>query len=239
MSLINSDPLSVQSSLNPLLLLDKLVDHPNGVELLRQYQEFYQQVQADQHPVIETVKGRIESRIILIDALSKAKEFVIISSPWLSQRSLDHDILLRMTALLDRGCYLYIGWGYSYDIKGINPYGKIINISRSGECFINMAADTAGHYSAFPKLQELRKRYPEQLELKLTGTHEKYIVCDRQFAMVGSHNVLSSHESSLSAPREMGVKTTDQSVIADLIEDFFNAPDLKYDPNLVSEATAS
>ncbi|MGL5134641.1 MAG: hypothetical protein ACRC78_19090, partial [Planktothrix sp.] len=100
MSLINSDPLSVESSLNPLLLLDKLVDHPNGVELLRQYQEFYQQVKADQHPVIETVKGRIESRIILIDALSKAKEFVIISSPWLSQRSLDQDILLRMTALL-------------------------------------------------------------------------------------------------------------------------------------------
>ena len=238
MSLSNSNLFPVQPVINPLMLLDKLADHPHGVELLRQYQEFYQQVQADQRPVIETVKGRVESRVILIDALSKAKEFLIISSPWLSQRSLDHNILSGMTALLDRGCYLYIGWGYSYDIKGISPYGKIINISPSGECFINRTVDTAGHYSAFPDLQELRKRYPEQLELKLTGTHEKYIVCDRQFAMVGSHNVLSSHES-LSAPREMGVKTTDQSVVADLIEDFFNAPDLQSDPNLVSEASAS
>jgi hypothetical protein len=32
----------------------------------------------------------------------------------------------------------------------------------------------------------------DRLHLKLTGGHSKYFVCDRQFAYVGSHNILSS-----------------------------------------------
>ena len=219
---------------NPLRLLEKLADHPNGNELLKSFQELYREVQAATQPKIEIVRGRSASRVVLIDALSNAEELVIIDSPWLSRRSVDDELLLRMKAVLERGCRLLIGWGYSRDIRGLHPDGKIIHVSQSGQCFIDVTADQAGNYTAFPELDKLRARYPEQMELKLLGTHEKYVICDRQFALLGSHNVLSSLDS-LFAPRETGWKTSDPSLIEEQIEEFMNAPDLKHDSSLWSE----
>lgn len=223
---------------NPLTLLEKLAAHPNGNELLKSFQEFYREVLAATQPKIEIVRGRSASRVVLIDALSNAKELVIIDSPWLSKRSVDDELLLRMKALLERGCRLLIGWGYSRDIRGVHPDGKIIHVSQSGQCFIDVTADKVGNYSAFPELDKLRARYPEQVELKLLGTHEKYVICDRQFALLGSHNVLSSLDT-LFAPREMGWKTSDRSLIEEQIEDFMNAPDLKHDSSLWSEFSST
>ena len=219
---------------NPLILLEKLADHPNGNELLKSFQEFYREVLAATQPKNEIVRGRAASRVVLIDALSNAEELVIIDSPWLSRRSVDDELLLRMKAVLERGCRLLIGWGYSRDIRGLHPDGKIIHVSQSGQCFIDVTADQAGNYTAFPELDKLRARYPEQMELKLLGTHEKYVICDRQFALLGSHNVLSSLDS-LFAPRETGWKTSDPSLIEEQIEEFMNAPDLKHDSSLWSE----
>ena len=219
---------------NPLTLLEKLADHPNGNELLKSFQEFYGEVLAATQPKNQIVRGRAASRVVLIDALTYANELVIIDTPWLSKRSVDDELLLRMTALLERGCRLYIGWGYSRDIRGLHPDGKIIHVSQSGQCFIDVTADKVGNYSAFPELDKLRARYPDQMELKLLGTHEKYVICDRQFALLGSHNVLSSLDT-LFAPRETGWKTSDQSLIEEQIEDFMNAPDLKHDSSLWSE----
>jgi len=219
---------------NPWRLLEKLIDHPNGSELLKLFQEVYRDVQAATQPKTEIVKGRAASRVVLIDAISLAKEFLFIDSPWLSRRSVDDELLLRMTALLERGCCLHIGWGYSRDIRGLHPDGTIIHVSESGQCFIDVMADKAGNYSAFPVLEKLRARYPDQMELKLLGTHEKYVICDRQFALLGSHNVLSSLDT-LFAPRERGWKTTDRTLIEEQIEDFINAPDLKNDSSLWSE----
>ncbi|GEM_PF-1999956 len=212
--------------------LMKLADHPNGVELIKSYTAFYNLVQAGKRPIVQLIKGRAGSRQVLIDSLSQAQKFVIITSPWLSKRSIDDEILSRMTALLERGCRVYIGWGYSYDIKGITTYSgnAIIEIYPSGECSVNATADQSGQYNAFRDLQMLRSRYREQMELKLLGTHEKYIVCDRQFTLIGSHNTLSSKDNRdlLYAPREMGLKTTDQGTIDGVVEDYFNAPDLRY-----------
>lgn len=219
---------------NPLTLLEKLADHPNGNELLKSFQEFYREVLAATQLKNEIIRGRTASRVVLIDALSNAEELVIIDSPWLSKRSVDEELLLRMTALLERGCCLYIGWGYSRDIRGVHPDGTIIHVSQSGQCFIDVTADKVGNYSAFPELDKLRARYPDQMELKLLGTHEKYVICDRQFALLGSHNVLSSLDT-LFAPRETGWKTSDRSLIEEQIEDFMNAPDLKHDSSLWSE----
>lgn len=143
-----------------------------------------------------------------------------------------------MKALLDRGCRLLIGWGYSRDIRGLHPDGKIIHMSQSGQCFIDVTADKAGNYSAFPELDKLRARYPDQMELKLLGTHEKYVICDSEFALLGSHKVLSSLDM-LFAPRETGWKTSDRSLIEEQIEDFLNAPDLKHDSSLWSEFSST
>ena len=86
-------------------------------------------------------------------------------------------------------------------------------------------ADRIRNYNALGRLTELRSRFPHRMELKLLGTHEKYLICDRRFALMGSHNTLSSLDT-LYAPREMGVKTTDTSIIEALREDYNNAPDL-------------
>lgn len=56
------------------------------------------------------------------------------------------------------------------------------------------------------------------LTLKPLGTHEKYLVCDRAWAMVGSHNLLSSGTNG--GQREVGLRTDDPRIVAGLVERF-------------------
>ena len=58
----------------------------------------------------------------------------------------------------------------------------------------------------------------QNLTLKVLGTHEKFLVCDRKFAMLGSHNYLTSHTNS--SERELGLKTDSPELIDKLIELF-------------------
>jgi phosphatidylserine/phosphatidylglycerophosphate/cardiolipin synthase-like enzyme len=60
------------------------------------------------------------------------------------------------------------------------------------------------------------------MNLKLLGTHEKFLVCDRTFAMIGSHNFLTSNCHS--TEREIGLKTNDKNIIENLIRRFETAP---------------
>jgi len=78
-------------------------------------------------------------------------------------------------------------------------------------------------YNQLEKFIELEKRYPN-LKLKLLGTHEKFLVCDRSFSMIGSHNFLTSNSHSLE--RELGLRTNDKNIIEDLINRFDNAESL-------------
>jgi len=71
-------------------------------------------------------------------------------------------------------------------------------------------------YDAVPTLEELQAEYSNLLTLKVLGTHEKFLVCDRKFAMLGSHNYLTSHTSS--SERELGLKTDSPELIDKLIE---------------------
>lgn len=80
------------------------------------------------------------------------------------------------------------------------------------------------YYSALPKLEAFEQKYPKQFKLKLLGTHKKFLVCDREWAMIGSHNFLTS--GAFSSERELGLKTNDLRIIADLIERFESAENL-------------
>ena len=73
-------------------------------------------------------------------------------------------------------------------------------------------------YNAVPALEKLQAEYPNLLTLKVLGTHEKFLVCDRKFAMLGSHNYLTSNTSS--NERELGIKTDSPELIDKLIELF-------------------
>ena len=75
-----------------------------------------------------------------------------------------------------------------------------------------------GGYNAVNEVYALQAEYPNLLTLKVLGTHEKFLVCDRKFAMLGSHNYLTSNTSS--SERELGIKTDSPELIDKLIELF-------------------
>ena len=135
-------------------------------------------------PETEIVFEKTGGRFHLFKALEEAKERVVIKCPWASDRAIDNDLMLRLNYALDQGVQIDLGWGYQYDI------GTVIKQDRHGN--LTFAAEAQYRYSAMSKLFQLQKRYSDRLHLKLTGGHSKYFVCDRQFAYVGSHNILSS-----------------------------------------------
>jgi phosphatidylserine/phosphatidylglycerophosphate/cardiolipin synthase-like enzyme len=85
--------------------------------------------------------------------------------------------------------------------------------------------DQAWKYDVLPDLEQLEQDYPDLFQLKLLGTHEKYIVCDDQFAVLGSQDILTS--STKNAERELGLLTNDPRIIQDLLELFDGAQDLE------------
>lgn len=70
-------------------------------------------------------------------------------------------------------------------------------------------------------MRQLKRDYPNLFKLKLLETHEKFLVCDRVFAILASHNLLAS--SAQSAEREAGIRTTDTQIIQGLMNRFDGA----------------
>lgn len=101
---------------------------------------------------------------------------------------------------LNRNCRIDIGWGYLSDRNRVG---------------------IGWWYDALKDLRQLERDYLDQFKLKLLGTHEKFLVCDSTFAMLGSHNMLTS--SAQSAEREVGIRTTDPQIIQGLINRFDGA----------------
>ncbi len=181
-------------------------------------------------PEAETVFGRSASRIHLLKALEEAKERVIMVCPWVSLRSINDEMQLRLRYLLDQGVQLNIGWGYGYDI------GKKIQISRNGECSFNQ--DAWNNYNALPLLNQFKEKFPDQVQLKLLGSHSKYFVCDRAFAYVGSHNFLNCKVNPINTYSpdflgdEVGTVIRSSQQIDKLIQRFENQPNLATLPDL-------
>lgn len=148
----------------------------------------------------QLVFDRSKSRAVLVEALLAAQERLIIVCPWLNRNSIDADLMLKFRECLSRNCRIDIGWGYLSDRSRI---GK------------------GWWYDALKDLQQLERDYPNQFRLKLLGTHEKFLVCDATFAMLGSHNLLTSNVQS--AEREVGIRTTDLHIIQGLINRFDGA----------------
>lgn len=148
----------------------------------------------------QLVFDRPKSRSVLREALCESQERLIIVCPWLNRNSIDDDLLQQFRDCLNRNCRIDIGWGY------------LSERSRVG---------IGWRYNALKDLRQLEQDYPEYFKLKLLGTHEKFLVCDRAFAMLGSHNMLTS--SAQSAEREAGIRTTDPQIIQGLIDRFDGA----------------
>lgn len=162
----------------------------------------------------DLVIDRPGSRTVLMQALGQAQHRLILVCPWIGYGT-DDRVMLRLEKLLQRNVCIDIGWGNSKDI----------NDSKNSSSPIRQKLKDSGHYDNLPQLEALEHKYPQQFKLKLLGTHEKFLVCDSEWAMLGSHNFLTSNASS--SERELGLKTNDPRIVADLIERFESAKDLE------------
>lgn len=167
------------------------------------------------------VHNRDESRAFLLKAVRESQERLILVCPWLHWgiRWNYGELIGYFHALLQeqKGC-INIGWGHRTDMENEN--------FRNSSAPIRHRFKTCSRfYSALEDLEKLERHYPNHFKLKLLGTHEKFLVCDRSWAMLGSHNFLSSGDNS--NERELGLQTNDPRIIANLILRFDSAKDLE------------
>jgi len=167
------------------------------------------------------VFDRNQSRAFLLKAAKEANERLILVCPWLHWgiRWNHGELLNHFHTLLGKpNCSIDIGWGHYFDIENEQVRYSSTSLRQSLKTYGRM-------YTALPQLEKLEKDYPEQFKLKLLGTHEKFLVCDRQWAMIGSHNFLSSGDKS--QEREVGLWTNDPYIIDSLIKRFESAKNLE------------
>jgi uncharacterized protein involved in tellurium resistance len=119
-----------------------------------------------------------------------------MACPWLTTWATD---IAKFEFILSKGVRIDIGWGSLEDLA-------------------QEQTDNIIWYGALPQLQQLQEQYPDLLHMKELGTHEKFLVCDESFAMLGSHNFLTSGSSS--PEFEVGIFTKDPNIIDQLIEHF-------------------
>ena len=128
----------------------------------------------------------------------------------MTKYAIDLDVRDLIINALERGVSIDIGWGHLKDVDN--------DRSRLSQTELLKPGKQKWLYNAVPGLEEIQAEYPNLLTLKVLGTHEKFLVCDRKFAMVGSHNYLTSNTSS--SERELGIKTDSPELIDKLIELF-------------------
>jgi tetratricopeptide (TPR) repeat protein len=172
----------------------------------------------------ELVINRDGSRSQLIKAAKEADYQLLIVCPWLhwGVRWNNNELIDYFRAFLAKnqnGC-IDIGWGHYQDIESVK--------NKSGSIRGRLKAHYK-LYSALDNLEKLEMDYQSRFRLKLIGTHEKFLVCDDKFAMLGSHNFLSSGDKS--AEREVGIYTTDPRIIQQLKNQFEKAKNLEKDNN--------
>lgn len=155
------------------------------------------QVQSYEYRLVFERSG---SRAVLLEALDNSQQRLIIVCPWLNGNSIDATLMQKLRNCLNRNCRIDIGWGYLSDCNQI---------------------DLSWQYDALAQLKQVEREYPDSFKLKLLGTHEKFLVCDSTFAMLGSHNLLTS--GAQNTAREVGIRTTDPLIIQGLSNRFDSA----------------
>jgi hypothetical protein len=118
----------------------------------------------DQAPKIRYLRTK-DHPLVLQEALATAQETVIIVSPWIKQRALRKNRILEgIAGALERGCEVWIGHGMPYE-------------------------DTSDP-AALRQIDEL-KSLGHLYRVEGVRTHEKVLICDAKFYVIGSFNWLS------------------------------------------------
>lgn len=189
--------------------------------VLRWASEINQRLQELRPYDYHLVSNRNESRNVLLEALESAQSHLIVVCPWLTRTSINEQVIQKFRAILNRNGQIDIGWGHLSDTGLSQP----TQVSRQQLLYAVSRKNQGWKYNALPELEQLEQEYQGRFRLRLLGTHEKYLVCDRCFALLGSHNFLTSGTSS--SEREVGLLTNDPRIIEDLIQRFERAENLE------------
>lgn len=174
------------------------------------------------HYQYKLIYDRKQSRQMLLNALHQAQHQLILVCPWLTTYAIDDEVLTLMKAFLSkRKGKLKIGWGNLDDIINFINSFQIKTKSNVNRKLFYEFYKKEFFYQALPQLEKLEKMFPSQVTLKLIGTHEKYLVCDHEVAVLGSHNFLCSKDDSIQ--QEIGLKTDDPKLIQDFNKRFQNS----------------
>ena len=153
---------------------------------------------------------------LLFKAIREANDRLIIVTPWLPNKPQLPRFLAVLAEALDQNLFVSIGWGDRLDIgKGANCTRPIV--LKDGGWRYQPNYDPDGLYAALPELLRLRKRY-KRLHLKLIGTREKLIVCDRSWALLGGQHFLCDIGGH--GANDPGLFTTDKKIVAEISQRF-------------------
>ena len=156
--------------------------------------------------VITTPK---DHRKLLLQTLDKANKTIVIFSGWLTDYSINDEFRSKIKNCLDRGVDIIIAWGYK----------------KSGS--ISSEQKNAGEKS-IRDLQEWTSlnKTKGTLETFYFPNHSKILICDTQYAVMGSFNWLSNSGGSTNEERSWVVYNKDfiQDEIVEIMKNL-------YDPN--------
>lgn len=188
------------------------IDTIIGNSLERQMGEISQLLQDVAPCDYELIFDRPAIYDCLIQAITNSNKRLIIVCPWLN-REVISGLLDKFEAFLERNGQLQIGWGHLADInQGEFP----LLVQR--QWFMETLKDRRQYYDALTDLAALREKYPAQLEYKILGTHENFLVADEKMALISSHHFLSTTRDV--PEREVAVKTSSLKIIHGLIARF-------------------
>jgi tetratricopeptide (TPR) repeat protein len=155
--------------------------------------------------------GPNSHRTLLEVALETATSSVTMVLPHPDKSIFDKEWLKQVRAFLDRGGKLDLGWGYLSNLE--QPVTPRYIQARSSV----LQADKGFLKKILTQLNELRRCYPEQFRFKVLGTDDSFLVCDRDYAILGSQVNLQSQ----AFPRlAVGLRTNNTDVIDRLLERF-------------------
>lgn len=162
----------------------------------------------------ETQVLKSSSRKALEQALMQAQSRLLIVWPWNEETYLDEEMLERFRLLLERQCQLEIGWCHIEE----SHEGRLLR--KISKRWGDYSCQRQKLKTALNKLLPLKQAYPNLFKFKVLGTRENFLVCDRNFAILGVQALET--QSSVLPHMQLKLRTTNTQVIQKLIQRFDN-----------------
>ena len=159
---------------------------------------------------------RREGREKLSKALKQSRHRIVIVCPWVTNFALNA-LITDIKSALANNVKIYIGWGHFNDINEFKKSNPALNQAQINDQF---HVGNRWYDDGIPQLTALQQAHSGKIVLRLLGTHEKFLICDNEWALITSYNFLTS--SATSPEREIGLVTNDQNIIKKLIERYNN-----------------